>query len=195
MANVTNSLGQLGFGKTLTSNEIETVIGWLNFLCFDFFHNAGNGPPVHDLKTEQYQSLLLVPIYYDSDTSSLINEADRLSPAFLQMLREKNNVYVAGSNGEDAAKLRSRAGSIARSSTIQSSATAKARELAAKEKEKLSHDPLVAQTSAENIILRLLLVKGEKAYVCRRLEQRERLAHTLATERLAKAAAEGTFFR
>ena len=195
MANVTNSLGQLGFGKTLTSNEIETVIGWLNFLCFDFFHNAGNGPPVHDLKTEQYQSLLLVPIYYDSDTSSLINEADRLSPAFLQMLREKNNVYVAGSNGEDAAKLRSRAGSIARSLTIQSSATAKARELAAKEKEKLLHDPLVAQTSAENIILRLLLVKGEKAYVCRRLEQRERLAHTLATERLAKAAAEGTFFR
>jgi hypothetical protein len=35
------------------------------------------------------------------------------------------------------------------------------------------------------------LVKGEKAYVARRLDQRERLAHSIATERLARAAAEG----
>lgn len=195
MANVTNSLSQLGFGKTLTSNEIETVIGWLNFLCFDFFYNEGNGPPIHDLKNEQYQSLLLIPVYYDSDISFLMHEVERLSPAFLQTLREKNNVFVAENNGSDAAKLRSKAGSIARTLTIRANATAKARALAAKEAEELLHDPLIAQTSAENIILRLLLVKDEKPYVSRRLEQRERLAHTIATERLAKAAAEGTLFR
>ncbi|GEQ67812.1 hypothetical protein JCM33374_g1478 [Metschnikowia sp. JCM 33374] len=195
VANVTNSLTQLGFGKTLTNNEIETVIGWLNFLCFDFFYNEGNGPPIHDLKNEQYQSLLLIPIYYDSDIQFLMHEVDRLSPAFLQTLREKNNVFVAGTNGNDTAKLRSRAGSIARTSTIRANATAKARALAAKEADALSHDPLTAQTSAEDIILRLLLIRDEKPYVSRRLEQRERLAHTIATERLAKAAAEGTLFR
>ncbi|OBA19662.1 hypothetical protein METBIDRAFT_79658 [Metschnikowia bicuspidata var. bicuspidata NRRL YB-4993] len=195
VANVTNSLSLLGFGKTLTNNEIETVIGWLNFLCFDFFYNEGNGPPIHDLKNEQYQSLLLIPVYYDKDIPFLIHEIERLSPAFLQTLREKNNVFAACSNGNDTAKLRSKAGSIARTLTIQANATANARAIAAKEAEELQHDPLVAQTSAENIILRLLLVKDEKLFVSKRLEQRERLSHTIATERLAKAAAEGTFFR
>lgn len=191
VANVTNSINNLGFGKTLTNNEIETVIGWLNFLCFDFFHNQGNGPPVHDLKNEKYQSLLLIPVYYDRDASFLMHEVEILSPAFLQTLRDKNNMYIHA----DTPTLRSRAGSIARSLTIRANATAKARADAAKEARELLTDPLVAQTSAENIILRLLLVKDEKQFVARRMEQRERLAHTIATERLAKAAAEGTLYR
>lgn len=193
MANVTNSLNQLGFGKTLTSNEIETVIGWVNFLCIDFFYNEGNGPPLNELKTDLYQSLLLIPVYYDSEVTFLKDESERLSDAYLQTLRDKNNVY--GVSHAETAKLRSRAGSIARSLTIRANATVKARELAAKEARELLADPLVAQTSAENIILRLLLIKDEKTFVCRRLEQRERLAHTIATERLAKAAAEGTLYR
>lgn len=193
VANVTNSINSLGFGKTLTNNEIETVIGWLNFLCFDFFHNQGNGPPIHDLKNEKYQSLLLIPVYHDRDVAFLIQEVERLSPAFLQTLRDKNNMLVH--HDSSAANLRSVAGSIARSLTIRANATAKARALAAKEAQELLSDPLVAQTSAENIILRLLLVKDEKQYVAKRMEQRERLAHTIATERLAKAAAEGTLFR
>lgn len=193
VANVTNSISHLGFGKTLTNNEIETVIAWLNFLCFDFFHNEGNGPPIHDLKNEQYQSLLLIPVYYDSENLFLKQEVERLSPAYLQTLRDKNNMYVASHHGS-AANLRSRAGSIARSLTIRANATAKARAKAEKEKRELLSDPLAAQTSAENIILRLLLIKEEKQFVARRVEQRERLAHTIATERLAKVAAEGNLF-
>lgn len=193
VANVTNSINNLGFGKTLTSNEIETVIGWLNFLCLDFFHNQGNGPPVHELKTEKYQSILLIPVYYDGDTEFLKHEVERLSPAFLQTLRDKNNLYVHPD--ANTASLRSRAGSIARSLTIRANATAKARAEAAKEAKELLSDPLIAQTSAENIILRLLLVKDDKQFVAKRMEQRERLAHTIATERLAKAAAEGTLYR
>ncbi|KAF3991622.1 hypothetical protein FT662_01620 [Candidozyma haemuli var. vulneris] len=195
MANVTNSMSVLGFGKTLTNNEIETVIAWLHFLCLDFFHNEGNGPAVYDLKTEQYQSILLIPVYYDKESGFLIHEVERLSPAYLQMLRDKNNVFISNHPDADTASLRSRAGSIARSSTIRANATAQARARAAKEARELSSDPLVAQTSAENIILRLLLIKDEKAFVAKRVEQRERLAHTIATERLARAAAEGTLFR
>lgn len=193
VVNVTNSISNLGFGKTLTINEIETVIGWLNFLCTDFFHNNGNGPPILALKNDQYQSLLLVPVYYDTDVTVLVQEVERLSPAFIQTLRDKNNIVVAGGSGP--AKLRSRAGSIARSLTIRANATAKARERAAKEANELQSDPLMAQTSAENIILRLLILRNEKAFVSRRLDQRERLAHTIATERLAKAVAEGSVFR
>ncbi|WPK23934.1 hypothetical protein PUMCH_001184 [Australozyma saopauloensis] len=193
VVNVTNSIGNLGFGKVLTTNEIETVIGWLNFLCIDFFHNGGNGPPILDLKTDKYQSLLLVPVYYDTDVTVLVQEVDRLSPAFVQTLRDKNNVLTLSAMTEPS-KLRSRAGSIARSLTIRANATAKAREKAAKEARELQSDPLTAQTSAENIILRMLILRNEKSFVSRRLEQRERLAHTLATERLAKAVAEGTMF-
>lgn len=195
VANVTNSMNILGFGKTLTNNEIETVISWLDFLCIDFFHNEGNGPPVEDLKTEQYQSLLLIPVYYDRDTSFLMQEVERLSPAYLRMLRDKNNVYISQHPGSDTATLRSRAGSIARSLTIRANATARARARAEKEARELRSDPLAAQTSAENIILRLLLVKDEKQFVAKRMEERERLAHTIATERLARAVAEGTLFR
>lgn len=195
MANVTNSMSVLGFGKTLTNNEIETVIAWLHFLCLDFFHNEGNGPPIYDLKTEQYQSILLIPVYYDKNSDFLIQEVERLSPAYLQMLRDKNNVFISSHPDADTANLRSRAGSIARSLTIRANATAKARARAAKEAKELLSDPLVAQTSAENIILRLLLIKDEKAFVAKRVEQRERLAHTIATERLARAAAEGTLFK
>lgn len=195
MANVTSSMSTLGFGKTLTNNEIETVIAWLHFLCLDFFHNEGNGPPIYDLKTEQYQSILLIPVYYDKNSAFLVQEVERLSPAYLQMLRDKNNVFISNHPDADTASLRSRAGSIARSLTIRANATAQARARAAKEARELLSDPLVAQTSAENIILRLLLIKDEKAFVAKRVEQRERLAHTIATERLARAAAEGTLFR
>lgn len=194
MANMTSSMNALGFGKTLTNNEIEVVISWLNFLCYDFFYNEGNGPPVQALKTDQYQSILLIPVYYDKPVDFLHQEVERLSPAFLQMLRDKNNVYLSNHPDGNAANLRSRAGSIARNLTIRANATANARAKAAKEAKELSSDPLVAQTAAENIILRLLLIKDEKPFVARRIEQRERLAHTIATERLARAAAEGNLF-
>lgn len=186
MANVSLSMGFSG--KQLTHNELETVFSWLNFLCFDFFHNDGNGPPVEDLKNEQYQSLLLLPVYYDQDVDSLKHEVERLSPAFIKSLRDRNNF-------DNASSGRARAGLIMRNKTIMANATNKARAQAAREVQAARTDPVAAQTSAEDIILRLLMVKDEKSYVARRLEQRERLAHSIATERLARAAAEGRFHR
>lgn len=214
MANVTNSIGISGFGKLLTNNELETVFSWLNFLCFDFFHNDGNGPPVKDLKNESYQALLLLPVYYDHDIDYLKQEVERLSPAFIKSLRDRNNFDISSKspykgdssnvNGGDSPnpvtkpgrpRSLSRAGTIARNNTITANATSKAREKAKREALEARSDPIAAQTSAEDIILRLLLIKDEKSFVAQRLEQREKLAHSIATERLARAAAEGKFSR
>lgn len=202
MANVTNSIGISGFGTLLTSNELETVFSWLNFLCFDFFHNDGNGPPVRDLKNEQYQALLLLPVYYDRDIDYLKQEVERLSPAFIKSLRDRNN-FDSGkildsepvSNGKGRQRSLSRAGTIARNKTIMANATSKARKKAQQDELDARSDPIAAQTSAEDIILRLLIIRDEKSFVAKRLEQREKLAHSIATERLARAAAEGTFGR
>lgn len=195
VASVSNTIGISGFGSLLTNNELETVFAWLTFLCFDFFHNNGNGPPVAELKNEHYQSLLLVPVYYDRDNDFLMLEVDRLSPAFVQVLREKNNFKDVDEKPSKSQKPRlralSRASTLARSSTIGANATARARERAKREAQEAKADPMATQVLTEDIILRLLLVKGEKTYVARRLDQRERLAHTIATERLARAAAEG----
>lgn len=200
VANVTNSIGIYGFGKKLTTNEMETVFSWLNYLCFDFFHNDGNGPPIKDLKTEQYQALLLLPVYYDTETEDLKHEVERLSPAFMQSLRDRHNFEEAGTGMPQVNKLSisqngkrkpSRYGSLYRSNTVLANATAKARARAAKEEEAAMSDPIAAQLLAEDIILRILILRDEHAFVARRLDQRERLAHTIATETLAKAAAEG----
>lgn len=194
MANVSHSIGISGFGKSLTNNELETVFSWLNFLCFDFFHNDGNGPPVRDLKNEQYQALLLLPVYYDRDIEFLESEVERLSPAFIKTLRDRNN-FDTHEPTDSPKRTRSRAGTLVRNKTILANATAKSRADAVKRAEEARSDPIAAQTLAEDVILRLLLIKDQKSYVARRLEQRERLAHSIATERLARAAAEGKFAR
>lgn len=197
MVNVGNSIGISGFGKLLTNPELETVFSWLNFLCLDFFHNGGNGPSVKDLKNLQYQTLLLLPVYYDGDVEFLTQEVERLSPAFIQSLRDRNN-FDNFQNKDKLPKRRGslgRAGTLVRSNTIGANATAKARAKAVQEVQEANLDPISAQTAAEDVILRVLLIKGEKGFVARRLEQRERLAHSISTERLARAAAEGALKR
>lgn len=202
VSNVTNSMGVSGFGKQLTHNELETVFAWLNFLCFDFFHNDGNGPPVRDLKNDHYQSLLLLPVYYDRDIHYLQQEVERLSPAFIKSLRDRNNFDINEVRSSKSApdskpnglpRSVSRVGTMVKSKTITANATAKTRADAARDVQDARSDPIWAQTSAEDIILRLLLIKDEKIFVSKRLEQREKLARSIATERLAKAAAEGRF--
>ncbi|KAL7666887.1 C2 domain-containing protein [[Candida] zeylanoides] len=194
MINMGNSIGISGFGKSLTNTELETVFSWLNFLCLDFFHNNGNGPPVSELKNAQYQALLLLPVYYDRDVDFLIKEVERLSPAYVTSLRDRNNFSRVqshkGGNPTKRGGTLSRASTLVRKNTIGANATVKARKQAAQDAQEALSDPISAQSAAEDIILRLLLIKDQKAFVARRLEQRERLAHSISTEMLARAAAE-----
>ena len=194
VANITSSIGISGFGKMLTNNELETVFLWLHFLCKEFFHNDGYGLPMLDLKNEQYQALLVLPVYYDSRLDYLEQEVDRLSPAFVSALRNRNNfdndASLPSING--AQKGLSRAGSLIRSKTIMANATSKSREKAMREARE-ARSEIVTQTTIEDIILRILIIKGEQKYVAKRLDQREKLAHSIATQRLAREAAEGRF--
>ena len=192
-----SSIGILGIDGPLSINEIETVLGWLNFLC-TFFHHEGNGPPMEDLKTDQYQSLLLVPALYDQTDEYLIEEVERLSTAYVQMLNNRNNADLAfhtenNGNSIKNGKSMNRTGSLLRNNTINANATAKARKQAAKEIKEAKSDPIASKTSKEDIILRILIARGKRNYVCQRLNQRAKLAYSMATERMARAAAERRF--
>ena len=48
----------------------------------------------------------------------------------------------------------------------------KARKQAAKEIKEAKSDPIASKTSKEDIILRILIARGKRNYVCQRLNQR-----------------------
>lgn len=187
------SLGILGQDSTLSINELETVLGWLNLLA-TFFHNEGNGPPMEELKTDKYQSLLYIPALYDQPDEYLIEEVERLSPAYAQMLTNRSNFDIS-----QPPKMESRRGSvlrsesILRSKTIVANATSRARAQAAEETKEERADPNTNKILKEDIILRLLISRGRKDFVSQRLNQRAKLAYSMATERIARAAAERRF--
>ncbi|EGW34736.1 uncharacterized protein SPAPADRAFT_53159 [Spathaspora passalidarum NRRL Y-27907] len=185
------SLGILGIDSPLSDIELETVLFWLSLLV-SFFHNEGNGPPMEDLKTEQYQSLLLIPALYDQGDDYLIDEVERLSPAYVQMLNNRNNFDSAPTH-TNRQKSRIRSGSLLRNKTISANATARSRAQAAVEVKEARADPITNQTLKEDMILRLLIARGRKNFVSQRLNQRSKLAYSMATERIARAAVERRF--
>ncbi|KAI5961223.1 uncharacterized protein KGF55_004148 [Candida pseudojiufengensis] len=183
---ITSAMSKLGYDTQLSGLEIETVLRWLDLLT-DFFHNEGNGPPLEDLKTDKYQSLLLIPAFYDQSDDELIDEVERLSPAFVNMLTNKNDFVSSKNFG--------RAGTLSRSKTIQANATVKKRAQAAKDAKRAKTDINANMVSKEDIILRILLARGRKDFVRLRLSQRTKLAYSVATERMARIAAEKKFDR
>ncbi|KAG5416730.1 hypothetical protein I9W82_005694 [Candida metapsilosis] len=184
-ANVSISTkAMFGIDSPLSVVEIETVLRWLDLLT-EFFHNEGNGPPLEDLKTEKYQSLLLIPAYYDQPEDELIEEVEILSPGYVQMLTNRNQ-----SSFEGPITSIKRGVTLNRSKTMYASATAKNRALAAKEKKVAKTDPDANMVLKEDIILRILFARGQKDFVRLRLNQRAKLAYSLATERMARIAAE-----
>ncbi|KAI5902756.1 Uncharacterized protein K4G60_g1900 [Candida parapsilosis] len=184
-ANVSISTkAMFGIDSPLSIVEIETVLRWL-YLLTEFFHNEGNGPPMEDLKTEKYQSLLLIPAYYDQSEDELVEEVEFLSPGYVQMLTNRNQSSYEGPIGTVK-----RGVTLSRSKTMYASATAKNRALAEKEKKFAKTDPDSNMVLKEDIILRILFARGQKDFVRVRLNQRAKLAYSLATERMARIAAE-----
>ena len=114
------------------------------------------------------------------------------------MLNNRNNADLAfhtenNGNSIKNGKSMNRTGSLLRNNTINANATAKARKQAAKEIKEAKSDPIASKTSKEDIILRILIARGKRNYVCQRLNQRAKLAYSMATERMARAAAERRF--
>lgn len=187
VANVTNTINVAGFGRVLSHNEVDTVFVWLNALCYDFFHNDGAGPPLEKLKNERYQTLLLVPNYYDRDVQFLRSEVERLTPIVLKSIREKNFL----GDEKPGSNARTRSNTIARSKTVLAYGSAKRRDEVKKAIHDFDEHTNHFQISTEDIILRVLLAKDQKDFVARRLKERERVAKSIATERMARMAVEG----
>merc|ERR1712080_185459 len=131
-----------------------------------------------------YQSLLLIPAYYDQSEDESVEEVEFLSPGYVQMLTNRNQLSYEGPIGTVK-----RGVTLSRSKTMYASATAKNR-AAEKEKKFAKTDPESNMVLKEDIILRILFARGQKDFVRVRLNQRAKLAYSLATERMARIAAE-----
>lgn len=186
---MSNALGNTytvpGYGRALTQREMETTFAWLNALCVDFFHNNGEGPPLSALKNNHYQTLLLIPAYYDKSAVELKEEAERLSPNYLKFLRQMTF-------GTDThRRLSKRLVTLARKGTVMANASKKSRTRVQKEIEREENDPLERSTETLDIIYRILMVKGELDYVHQQLSARTKVRKSIATEKLVKAAVKG----
>lgn len=183
VANVVNSSTTIipNYGRALTAFEVKSIFIWLNSLCYDFFYNDGAGPPLDDLRNEHYQSLLLIPEYYEKSVRALLKDFDELNPTVLRALRDRNSVDI--NIGSSSSKTRQRASTIARSQTVAAHGSAKKRAEIQQELKETQADSSIA---IEDIILRILIAKGEKDFVKKRLKERERLSSSLRTEMAVK---------
>lgn len=162
--------------QQLTSTECEIVFTWLTALR-DFFHHDGAGPPLEALHSQQYQDIMAIPVYYDLSTDELKRESEKMASLSFKTLQERHHVAVP--------EL------IKRKNTVMAHRN---RRVLKQQQEKIR----TAQRESprtEDIILRILSMRGENEYLARRLKQRERIAQTLATESLVKNATAGSLYR
>lgn len=174
-----------GYGRALTQREIETIFVWLNALCVDFFHNNGEGPPLSDLKNKHYQTILLIPAFFDKTTIELKKEVELLSPEYTKYLK---HITVANTNSR---KLSVRLTTLRRRGTIMANASKKRRSKVRRQIEQDENDPLERNADMLDVLLRTLIAKGEIDYVHKHLSARTKAKKIVATEILVKAAVKG----
>lgn len=104
----------------------------------------------------------------------------------LKSIRERN--FLGDEVGND---IKKRSTTIARSKTVLAYGSSKRRAEVKKAMKDKDQDLGHIQIFTEDIILRVLLAKDQKEFVARRLKERERIAKSVATERMARLAVEG----
>ncbi|ODQ65445.1 hypothetical protein NADFUDRAFT_70902 [Nadsonia fulvescens var. elongata DSM 6958] len=165
-------IGKRTLQQQLSAKETDIVFTWLSAMK-EFFHHDGAGPALEVLQSQKYQELMTIPVYYDLSTQELIQECEKLAASSFKTLREKT--YVA------LPEL------IKRKNTVM----AHRNKTVLKNQNEKIKSALRESPQNENIILRLLRLRGEIDFVARRIKQRERIAQTLATESIVKNAAGG----
>lgn len=144
----------------LSPAEKYTLTQWVIALK-DFFHHDGKGIPVEELESKRFQEFWMgLNSFYDLSTSDLI----RLSEEQASVFQSRNEEKAATVNDQ-----------VRRSGTIMAHRNRRA--LRAEQK-KLKE---VEIPGTEDIILRILLLRGEHQIVFRRLEQRINLSKSRAT--------------
>ncbi|EJS41610.1 YOR296W [Saccharomyces arboricola H-6] len=163
-----------GYGRPLTQAEIEAIFKWLGALCIDFFHNKGEGPPLAELKNEHYQNILLIPAFYDKSISELKEEVKRLIPVYEEYLKwfylKKTPITFGSKSG----------GTISRKESLSVN-------IVKEPKQQLERDAEVM-----NIILRILIAKGQHDYVHHILHDRKDLVKIMKNRRAVSRAVNST---
>lgn len=143
----------------LNSAEMETVYTWLSLLRA-FFYSDGAGPSLERLQSHHYQQIMAIPVYYDLQTPQLKVECDKIG---------KLNVRGFASSSE----------LIARQRTV----------MAHRNKSVIEHQSKelnAAKRSAprlDDVVLRILRMRGEIEFIEQYLRSRERLLQREITER------------
>lgn len=148
----------------LSIKEKDSLSIWSESLL-QFFYHGGSGIPMEVLKSKQYQEFLVgLSNYYDLSTTELIKLCEEHAALSFKKLQQRNFVSVHEQ--------------LRRSNTVMAHRNRRAfRE----EQEKLQ-DAERQSPGTEDIILRILRLRGEHHYVAKRLDQRSRLSKTLAAE-------------
>lgn len=163
--NIGNSLSIMGYGRPLTNIEMEVVFTWLDALCVDFFYNDGEGPSLETLRNTQYQNLLLIPIYYDKSIVELKNEISELTPLYFK--------YIDNLTDESQFEVSRRLTTVQRRKTIMANSSKAKRMHYEKEFNLIEKSSQERAHATLNILLRILISKGELDYVYRQLHERK----------------------
>lgn len=146
----------------LNPMEKETLMIWLDAL-WAFFYHGGVGVPKEVLNSRKYQELLLAATnFYDWTTEDLKMTCERSASDSFQSIRARNMVTDM----------------VRRSNTVMAHRNRRALR---EEKGKLAEAERQS-TGQEIVILRILRLRGEYAFVSKRLQQLSNMSKTMAAE-------------
>lgn len=148
----------------LTIKEKDSLSIWSEALLH-FFYHEGKGIPMEVLKSKAYQEFLVgLSNYYDLSTNELIKLCEEHAAMSFKKLQQRNFISVHEQ--------------LKRSNTVMAHRNRRALH---EEQTKLQ-DAERQSPGTEDIILRILRLRGEHHYVAKRLDQRAHLSKTLAAE-------------
>lgn len=142
----------------LSMDEKFILSHWIEALE-DFFHHGGKGISIEDLESKRFQEFMLgLNRYYDLPTADLIKLSDQQAAQASQ--RQDSRTFLSVSD------------QMRRSGTIMAHRNRRA----LREEQKKLKEAEKQLPGTEDIILRILLLRGEHQFVARRLEQRVHLS-------------------
>lgn len=150
----------------LNSAEMEVVFSWLRALR-DFFYSDGAGPSLERLQSQSYQQIMAIPVYYDLDVPSLKAECEKVVKTSLRAIA-----------GNQELMARQRTVMAHRNKSIIDHQASQL------------HNAQRTTPQLDDVILRILRLRGEYTFIEQHLKFRERLLQRELTEK----ALQGSFF-
>ena len=170
-----------GYGRPLTFNEIKTIFRWLRSISVDFLYNNGQGPPLKELHNHYYENLQIILKYYDKNVHSLKKKVEKLMAQLDDQVKKL---------GKDYSPKRY-VTVLQRQKTIMGNSSSKKRMELENQVKIEQNTPYEKTTELLDIVLRILIAKGEGKYVRACQATRKKKEHELETKRKVNAAIKG----